>query len=114
MHSVISPTEYRQRRDRLMAQLGQGTAIFASAPQAVMHNDVEYVFRQDSDFYYLTGFNEPEAIAVFAPATMSKSPITVADNCLNIKFSQRFQCQCNMILTLSPQGLLKFKVSPRP
>jgi Xaa-Pro aminopeptidase len=32
-----------------------------------MHNDVEYVFRQDSDFYYLTGFNEPEAIAVFAP-----------------------------------------------
>ncbi|MBE9175585.1 aminopeptidase P N-terminal domain-containing protein [Synechocystis salina LEGE 06155] len=67
MHPVVSSAEYRQRRDRLMAKLGQGTAIFASAPQAVMHNDVEYVFRQDSDFYYLTGFNEPEAIAVFAP-----------------------------------------------
>ena len=67
MQPVISSAEYRQRRDRLMAEVGQGTAIFASAPQAVMHNDVEYVFRQDSDFYYLTGFNEPEAIAVFAP-----------------------------------------------
>jgi Xaa-Pro aminopeptidase len=32
-----------------------------------MHNDVEYTFRQDSDFYYLTGFNEPEAVAVLAP-----------------------------------------------
>lgn len=50
-----------------MARLGQGSAIFQSAPTAVMHNDVEYVFRQDSDFYYLTGFNEPEAVAVLAP-----------------------------------------------
>jgi Xaa-Pro aminopeptidase len=32
-----------------------------------MHNDVEYNFRQDSDFYYLTGFDEPEAVAVLAP-----------------------------------------------
>lgn len=34
---------------------------------AVMHNDVEYNFRQDSDFFYLTGFNEPNAVAVLAP-----------------------------------------------
>jgi len=63
----IAPAEYRQRRETLMARLGQGSAIFQSAPTAVMHNDVEYVFRQDSDFYYLTGFNEPEAVAVLAP-----------------------------------------------
>jgi len=63
----ISQAEYRQRRDRLMEKIGQGTAIFQSAPTAVMHNDVEYVFRQDSDFFYLTGFNEPEAVAVLAP-----------------------------------------------
>ncbi|MFB2922890.1 aminopeptidase P N-terminal domain-containing protein [Aerosakkonema funiforme] len=59
--------EYRQRREQLMAKIGNGTAIFRSAPMAVMHNDVEYNFRQDSDFYYLTGFNEPEAVAVLAP-----------------------------------------------
>jgi Xaa-Pro aminopeptidase len=50
-----------------MAKISTGTAIFRSAPTAVMHNDVEYVYRQDSDFYYLTGFNEPEAVAVLAP-----------------------------------------------
>lgn len=60
-------TEYRQRREQLMAKIGNGTAIFRSAPTAVMHNDVEYVYRQDSSFYYLTGFNEAEAVAVLAP-----------------------------------------------
>ena len=64
---MISQTEYRQRREQLMSQIGQGTAIFRSAPVAVMHNDVEYNFRQDSDFFYLTGFNEAEAVAVLAP-----------------------------------------------
>jgi Xaa-Pro aminopeptidase len=34
---------------------------------AVRSNDVEFVYRQDSDFYYLTGFAEPESVAVFAP-----------------------------------------------
>jgi Xaa-Pro aminopeptidase len=64
---MTTADEYRQRRDRLMEKIGQGTAIFRSAPLAVMHNDVEYNFRQDSDFYYLTGFNEPNAVAVLAP-----------------------------------------------
>jgi len=63
----IEKSEYQQRREQLMSKIGNGTAIFHSAPMAVMHNDVEYVYRQDSDFYYLTGFNEPEAVAVFAP-----------------------------------------------
>ncbi|PMB44678.1 Xaa-Pro aminopeptidase [Fischerella thermalis CCMEE 5201] len=60
-------TEYKQRREALIAKIGNGTAIFRSAPTAVMHNDVEYNFRQDSDFFYLTGFNEPQAVAILAP-----------------------------------------------
>jgi Xaa-Pro aminopeptidase len=64
---MTNPTEYRQRREQLMAKIGSGTAIFRSAPAAVMHNDVEYAYRQDSDFFYLTGFNEAEAVAVLAP-----------------------------------------------
>lgn len=63
----IDAAEYRQRREQLMAKIGKGTAIFRSAPTAVMHHDVEHVYRQDSDFFYLTGFNEPEAVAVLAP-----------------------------------------------
>ncbi len=60
-------TEYQQRRQRMMEKIGNGTAVFRSAPMAVMHNDVEYNFRQDSDVYYLTGFDEPETVVVLAP-----------------------------------------------
>ncbi|MBE9109679.1 aminopeptidase P N-terminal domain-containing protein [Nodosilinea sp. LEGE 07298] len=60
-------TSYTHRRQRVMDLIGSGTAIFASAPPVVMHNDVDYPFRQDSNFYYLTGFNEPGAVAVLAP-----------------------------------------------
>jgi len=63
----IEQDEYRQRRSKVMEKIGQGTAIFRSAPVATMHNDVEYIYRQDSDFYYLSGFNEPDSIAVLAP-----------------------------------------------
>jgi Xaa-Pro aminopeptidase len=63
----IDRAEYRQRRERIMEKIGNGTAIIRSAPMAVMHNDVEYTYRQDSDFFYVTGFNEPDAVAVLAP-----------------------------------------------
>jgi Xaa-Pro aminopeptidase len=42
-------------------------AIFPAAPAAIRNNDVEHEYRQDTDFYYLTGFEEPGAVAVLAP-----------------------------------------------
>lgn len=50
-----------------MAALGKGTAIFTSAPHAYLHGDVEAGYHQDGNLFYLTGLNEPEAVAVFAP-----------------------------------------------
>lgn len=51
-----------------MNMVGQGgIAILPSAPIRTRSRDVEYRFRQDSDFYYLTGFAEPDAVAVIAP-----------------------------------------------
>lgn len=47
-------------------------AIVASAREATRSNDTQYRYRQDSDFLYLTGFDEPEAIAVIAPAHPSQ------------------------------------------
>ncbi len=44
-----------------------GIAILPAAPVALRSGDVEYAYRQDNDFYYLTGFAEPEAVALFAP-----------------------------------------------
>ncbi|HYP52715.1 MAG TPA: aminopeptidase P N-terminal domain-containing protein, partial [Pyrinomonadaceae bacterium] len=43
-------------------------AILPSAREATRSNDTQFRFRQDSDFYYLTGFDEPEAVAVVAPS----------------------------------------------
>jgi len=60
-------SSFQARRELLMERIGQGTAIFGAAPMAIMHSDVEHPFRQDSNFYYLTGFNEPQAVAVLAP-----------------------------------------------
>ena len=61
-------TEFKRRRSLLMEQIGEGNiAIIGSASTRTRNRDVDYPFRQDSDFYYLTGFNEPDALAVFLP-----------------------------------------------
>jgi Xaa-Pro aminopeptidase len=59
---------FRKRREHFIRAIGEGAvAILPSAPTAVRSNDVEFIYRQDNDFYYLTGFAEPEAVALFAP-----------------------------------------------
>jgi Xaa-Pro aminopeptidase len=60
--------EFARRRKQLMRMMGTGgIAILPAAPVRTRSRDVEYRYRQDSDFYYLTGFAEPEAVAVLAP-----------------------------------------------
>ncbi len=61
-------TEFERRRRQLMRMVGPGgIAILPSAPVRNRSRDVEYHYRQDSDFYYLTGFTEPESVAVLIP-----------------------------------------------
>jgi Xaa-Pro aminopeptidase len=61
-------TEFKRRRRQLMQMMGPGSvAILPAAPEVVRNRDVHYPYRPDSDFYYLTGFHEPEAIAVLIP-----------------------------------------------
>ncbi len=51
-----------------MRMVGKGgIAILPAAPVRMRSRDVEYRYRQDSDFYYLTGFAEPESVAVLVP-----------------------------------------------
>jgi Xaa-Pro aminopeptidase len=60
--------EYGKRRRQLMRHMGRGAiAILPAAPVRTRNNDVEYPYRPDSDFYYLTGFGEPDAVAVLIP-----------------------------------------------
>src|SRR5699024_2161131 len=60
--------EHAARRRALAAEIGSdGIALLAASPARLRNNDVEYPYRADSDFRYLTGFTEPQAIAVLAP-----------------------------------------------
>lgn len=60
--------ERARRRRQLMKIMGEGSiAILHSAPEQTRSRDTEYRYRQDSDFYYLSGFEEPEALIVLIP-----------------------------------------------
>lgn len=60
--------EFAKRRQEFLSTVGeQAIAIVYAAPETLRNGDAHYPFRQDSNFYYLTGFTEPEAVAVFAP-----------------------------------------------
>ena len=60
--------EFAKRRRAFMRMIAKGgIAILPAAPAQIRNRDVEYPYRQDSDFYYLTGFAEPEAVLVLVP-----------------------------------------------
>ncbi len=64
----MSPAEYKRRRQRLLAAIGKESVVLvAAAPPKLRTAGVHYPYRQDSDFLYLTGFQEPEALLVLAP-----------------------------------------------
>ena len=59
---------YARRRKQLMRMMHENSvAILPSAPTLIRNRDVEHGFRQDSDFMYLSGFNEPESVIVLVP-----------------------------------------------
>lgn len=60
--------EFQRRRKQLMQMMGaDSVAILPASPMRMRNRDVEYHYRPDSDFYYLSGFPEPEAVAVLIP-----------------------------------------------
>jgi len=64
----IPKSDYARRRKALMAQMEPNSiAILPAAPMYIRNRDVEHVYRQDSDFQYLSGFPEPEAVIALIP-----------------------------------------------
>ncbi|MFZ4619254.1 MAG: aminopeptidase P N-terminal domain-containing protein [Bacteroidota bacterium] len=65
---VITPTEYKVRRDSVMKMIGpDAAAVFYSAPERMRNGDVDYLYRQSDNFYYLTGFTEPNSMLILSP-----------------------------------------------
>ncbi|NNP71555.1 Xaa-Pro aminopeptidase [Acinetobacter defluvii] len=61
----LTQADFQERRDRLAEQMGPNSiAIIATSPEVMRNRDADYKFRADSSFFYLTGFAEPEAVAV--------------------------------------------------
>ena len=61
------PTLPADRRQRLADLLGDGIALLPAGAEVPRNKDVEYPFRQDSAFHYLTGFEEPDAVMLLDP-----------------------------------------------
>jgi len=66
-------TVYAARRAVLLAQMQSGIAIVPTAPERVRNRDSEYPYRFDSYFYYLCGFQEPEAVLVLVAGAEAQS-----------------------------------------
>jgi Xaa-Pro aminopeptidase len=60
----FEPAIYQKRRQGLLKQMLHGVAIIPTAPEVARNADTHYGYRHDSNFYYLSGFTEPEAVLV--------------------------------------------------
>ena len=67
------PVIHASRRARLINQMRRGIAVIPTAPEAVRNSDAHYPYRFDSHFYYLTGFDEPEAVLVLIAGNTPQS-----------------------------------------
>ncbi|MEO7148963.1 MAG: aminopeptidase P N-terminal domain-containing protein [Rhodanobacteraceae bacterium] len=65
---MISPAEFARRRRELMRMAGEDAAILVTAaPERLRNADSAWPYRQDSDFHYLSGFPEPDAVLALLP-----------------------------------------------
>jgi Xaa-Pro aminopeptidase len=65
---MIAPAEFARRRRELMRMAGESAAlVVAAAPRKMRNADAAWPYRQDSDFHYLTGFPEPDAVLALLP-----------------------------------------------
>jgi Xaa-Pro aminopeptidase len=65
---AITKQEFARRRKALIEHMEPNSiAILSAAPEKIRNRDAHYAYRQDSDFYYLSGFPEPEAVLVVIP-----------------------------------------------
>jgi Xaa-Pro aminopeptidase len=65
------PAYFKSRRDALLKQYPHSTFIFPSNAEILRNPDVTYPFRQESNFFYLSGFEEPESCLVIGGGKMT-------------------------------------------
>ncbi|MDN3651860.1 Xaa-Pro aminopeptidase [Thalassotalea ponticola] len=79
-HTRIDVAEFVERRQRLLAQMPDNSVALIPANKEVTRSrDTEFLFCQDKDFYYLTGFHEPDALLVLVKGEQSESILFCRD-----------------------------------
>jgi Xaa-Pro aminopeptidase len=77
--SLLPPSFFKSNREEFMKAIGNDAiAILYSNSLKTRSNDVEYRFKQDNNFFYLTGLNEPDAVLVLVPQGFAPSVLKVA------------------------------------
>ena len=72
---ILPPSFFKANREKLLHAIGDSAvAVFYSAPEHTRINDTEFKYRQDNDFFYLTGCNQPNSFLL-----LSSKPIEVSD-----------------------------------
>jgi Xaa-Pro aminopeptidase len=69
-----NPAIYQKRRAALLKRMQHGIAVIPTAPEVARNADAHYDYRHDSNFYYLTGFTEPEAVLVLVAGRGKSQP----------------------------------------
>ncbi|MCI0706996.1 MAG: aminopeptidase P N-terminal domain-containing protein [Ignavibacteriae bacterium] len=83
---LIAPSVHKARREKVMAEIGNDAlAVFYSAPVRNRNNDVDFQYRQDDNFYYLTGFTEPNAILLLVPKGVSVKSMEDTSKMVTVK-----------------------------
>ena len=73
---MIEGKEFKRRRRQLMRMADDDAIVIVpTAPERIRNNDSHYPYRQDSDFHYLTGFGEPDAVLVLIPGRSAGAEI---------------------------------------
>ena len=75
---MVDFSPHVRRRKRVEQEIGQGVLVLFAALPTVRNNDVTHEFRQDSDFFYLTGFDEPDAALVILGGDSPRSVLLVS------------------------------------
>ena len=70
---------FKTRRENVLKKLGNNALIVAAHPEHIRNHDVGYPYRQDSNLYYLTGFEEPESILLMRPGNFPESVLFVRE-----------------------------------
>jgi len=60
----LNETQYKARRQELLNSIEEGVILLSSSPIKIRSNDTEYPYRQNSDFYYLCGFEEANSVLI--------------------------------------------------